>query len=213
MRDNGISNIHGRAVSSDIQYSAKKPEIISGLQADYGYSEASANNIYKAAQTLKQNTGSKADVEQLTAAIATSLENRRSGEIDSDNINRIAMMLAESAESVNDSYVSEYKPIMDYLKGAKISISEADISDLGDAFSYVKKRLFPQVTLAKEAVINNIRIYRSETLSHCSLGVLRTALCFLLFSTHSIRHRRREPAKQLTAVRLPKHSIRVRYLF
>ena len=137
-------------VNENISYSAKKPEIISGLQADYGYSEASANNIYRAAQTLKQNTGSKADVEQLTAAIATSLENRKSGEIDSDNINRIAMMLAESAEAVNESYVSEYKPIMDYLKGTKISISEADISDLGDAFSYVKKRLFPQVTLAKE---------------------------------------------------------------
>lgn len=134
----------------NIQYSAKKPEIISGLQADYGYSEASANNIYKAAQTLKQNTGSKADVEQLTSAIVTSLENRKSGEIDSDNINRIAMMLAENAQAVNESYVSEYKPIMDYLKGAKISISEADISDLGDAFSYVKKRLFPHVTLAKE---------------------------------------------------------------
>ncbi len=128
---------------NDIQYSAKKPEIISGLQADYGYSEASANNIYRAAKTLKQNTGSKADIEQLTSAIVTSLENRRNGDIDSDNIERIAMMLAENAQAVNETYVSEYKPIMDYLKGTKISISETDISDLGDAFSYVKKRLFP----------------------------------------------------------------------
>lgn len=61
------------------------------------------------------------------------------------------MMLAEDAKAVNETYVSEYKPVMDYLKGTKISISEADISDLGDAFSYVTKRLFPKVTLAKES--------------------------------------------------------------
>lgn len=132
-------------VNKNFSFSAKKPEIISGLQEDYGYSEASANNIYRAARTLKQNTGSKADIEQLTSAIVTSLENRRNGDIDSKNIERIAMMLAENAQAVNESYVSEYKPIIDYLKGTKISISEADISDLGDAFSYVKQRLFPTV--------------------------------------------------------------------
>ncbi len=137
-------------VNGNISYSAKKPEIIDKLKADYGYSEASANNIYRAARTLKQNTGSKADIEQLTSAIVTSLENRRNGDIDSKNIERIAMMLAENAQAVNESYVSAYKPIMDYLKGTKISISEADISDLGDAFSYVKQRLFPTITLAKE---------------------------------------------------------------
>ncbi len=141
---NNISN-SAEGVNNKFSYSAKKPEIISGLQADYGYSEASANNIYRVAKTLKQNTESKADVEKLTSAIVTSIENRKNGDIDSDNIERIAMMLAENAQAVNESYVSEYKPIMDYLKGTKISISEADISDLGDAFSYVKQRLFPTV--------------------------------------------------------------------
>ncbi len=117
-------------VNGNVSYSAKKPEIIDVLQADYGYSEASANNIYRAARTLKQNTGSKADIEQLTTEIVTSLENRRNGEIDSDNINRIAMMLAENTQAVNETYVSEYKPIKDYPKGTKISILETDIADL-----------------------------------------------------------------------------------
>ena len=145
MRSASNDNISDSAedVNNKFVFSAKKPEIIDKLKTDFGYSEASANNIYRAARTMKQSAGSTADVEQLTSEIVVSLNNRRNGEIDSDNINRIAMMLAENAQAVNETYVEQYKPVMDYLNKMKISISESDVADLGDTFSYVKKRLFP----------------------------------------------------------------------
>lgn len=52
------------------------------------------------------------------------------------------MMIAEDAKALNEDFIAENKPILDRLNGTKISISEADISDLGDAFSYVKGKLF-----------------------------------------------------------------------
>ena len=46
---------------------------------------------------------------------------------------------------------------------------------------------------------SNLWQYRSEILSRCFAWSARIALYFFLFSAHFIRHRRREPAKQLTA--------------
>ena len=133
----------------DIRYSAKQSEAAQRITENFGYTETTANNIVKAARTLRQKADSKADLNELAYTIAQTLEDRRNGNTDGRDAERIAMMLAENAEAVNEDFVAEHKPILDRLNGMTISISEADISDLGDAFSYVKKRLFPYVTLTK----------------------------------------------------------------
>lgn len=131
------------------RYSANKPEIIAKITSDYGYSEASANSIYKAARTMKQNAGSTADAEELTMAVVSAIENTRKGEFDSNDVERITRLIAQDAQTVNEDFVAEYKPILDYIKGKKLIISEEDISSLGNEFSYVKGKLFPYVTLTK----------------------------------------------------------------
>ena len=131
----------------DVSYSAKPSETAQRITENFGYTETTANNIVKAARTLKQKADSKADTNELAYTIAQTLEDRRNGNTDGRDAELIAMMLAENAEAVNEDFVAEYKPIIDRLNGMTISISEADISDLGDAFSYVKKRLFPTVVL------------------------------------------------------------------
>jgi hypothetical protein len=130
-------------------YSAKQPETAQRITENFGYTDATANNIVKAARTLKQKAGSKADTNELAYTIAQTLEDRQNGNTNGRDAELIAMMLAENTEAVNEDFVAEHKPIIDRLNGMTISISEADISDLGDAFSYVKKRLFPYVTLTK----------------------------------------------------------------
>lgn len=134
---------------TDVSYSAKKSDTVQRITENFGYSDATANSIYKAARTLRQNTASKADADELAYTIATTLENRRNGNTDPSDAERIAMMIAEDAKALNEDFITENKPILDRLNGTKISISEADISDLGDAFSYVKGKLFPYVTLTK----------------------------------------------------------------
>lgn len=133
----------------DIRYSAKESEIVQRIANNFGYNELTANNIYKVARTLKSNTSSKADTDELAYTIATTLENRRTGNTDTSDAERIAMMIADDAKALNEDFITENKPVIDRLNGTKISISEADISDLGDAFSYVKGKLFPYVTLTK----------------------------------------------------------------
>ena len=137
----------------DIRYSAKQSEVAQRITENFGYTETTANNIVKAARTLKKKTGSKADTDSLSYLIASAVKTKGKENSIEKDARLIATMIAESANGVNEEFVAENKPIMDYLKKKKISISEADISDLGDAFSYVQKRLFPIVTLAKEGGI------------------------------------------------------------
>ncbi len=134
-------------VNENVQFSASKPEIIAKITSDYGYSDESANGIYKAARTMKQNAGSTADAEELTMAVVSAIENTRKGEFDSDDVERITRLIAQDAQTVNEDFVAEYKPILDYIKGKKIIISEEDISSLGNEFSYVKGKLFPYVII------------------------------------------------------------------
>lgn len=141
---NNTANIDG-----NVAFSAKKPETIQRIIDNFNYNDITANNIYKAARTLKQNAASKADTDELAYTIATTLENRRTGNTDTSDAERIAMMIADDAKALNEDFITENKPVIDRLNGTKISISEADISDLGDAFSYVKGKLFPYVTLTK----------------------------------------------------------------
>ena len=143
------NSISDSAKNVNNQFSAKPSEVAQRITENFGYTETTANNIVRAARTLKQKTGSKADVNELAYTIASTLESRRNGNTDSRDAERIAMMIADDTKAVNEDYIETYKPILDRLNGMKISISEADISDLGDAFSYVKQRLFPYVTLTK----------------------------------------------------------------
>ena len=136
-------------VNNDVSYSAKKSETVQRIIDNFNYNDVTANNIIKAARSLKQKADSKADLKELAYMIAQTLENRRTGNTDSTDAERIAMMLAEDAKVLNEDFIAENKPILDRLNGMTISISEADISDLGDAFSYVKSKLFPYVTLTK----------------------------------------------------------------
>lgn len=148
---NSTNSIHNSSenVNNDVSYSAKKSDTVQRITENFGYSDETANSIYKAARALRQNTASKADTDELAYTIATTLENRRNGNTDPSDAERIAMMIAEDAKALNEDFIAENKPIFDRLNGTKISISEADISDLGDAFSYVKGKLFPYVTLTK----------------------------------------------------------------
>ena len=59
---------------TDVSYSAKKSEIVQRIANNFGYNELTANSIYKAARTLKQNTASKADTDELAYAVATAIE-------------------------------------------------------------------------------------------------------------------------------------------
>ena len=86
-------------VNGNVQFSANKPEIIAKITNDYGYSEASANTVYKAARTMKQNAGSTADAEELTMAVVSAIENTRKGEFDSGDVERITRLIAQDAQT------------------------------------------------------------------------------------------------------------------
>lgn|GEM_PF-4426115 len=46
-------------VNDDVSYSAKKSDAVQCITENFGYSDATANSIYKAARTLKQSTASR----------------------------------------------------------------------------------------------------------------------------------------------------------
>ena len=58
----------------NISYSARKSDAVQRITENFGYSDATANSIYKAARSLKQNTASKADTDELAYAVATAIE-------------------------------------------------------------------------------------------------------------------------------------------
>ena len=127
LRDNGILTKNNKS------YSAQASEAAQRITENFGYTDATANNIVRAARSLKQRAGSKADTNELAYTIASTLESRRNGNTDSRDAERIAMMIADDTKAVNEDYIETYKPILDRLNGMKISISEAD-SFLGNAY-------------------------------------------------------------------------------
>lgn len=153
--DNSISNS-----PDNVKHSAKKSDIVADLVSTYNYTQETANKVFANAYNLKKKTGSKADVQEISAIIANALEKRRNGTFGEEDITAVADLIASGSKTENEMVTEEAKPILDYLKGTKITLSDTDVSDLGESFTNARGKLFPYVTLSKQGGISVDSLYQ-----------------------------------------------------
>lgn len=144
----------------NVKHSAKKSDIVADLVSTYNYTQETANKVFVNAYNLKKKTGSKADIQEVSAVIANALEKRRNGDFGESDITAVADLIASGSKTENETVISEAKPILNYLKGIKITLSDTDISDLGESFSNARGKLFPYLTLAKQGGISVDSLYQ-----------------------------------------------------
>ncbi|MBQ2963861.1 MAG: hypothetical protein IJE14_04300 [Clostridia bacterium] len=101
----------------NVKSSVKKSDIVACLVDTYNYTEQTANKIFANAYNLKKKTGSKADMQEVSAVIANALEKRRSGNFGESDVSAVADLIASGAMTENETVTAEAKPILDYLTG------------------------------------------------------------------------------------------------
>ena len=112
---NSISNS-----PDNVKRSVKKSDIVANLVSTYNYTQETANKVFANAYNLKKKTGSKADVQEISAIIANALEKRRNGDFGESDITAVADLIASGSKTENETVISEAKPILDYLKGINV---------------------------------------------------------------------------------------------
>ncbi len=152
---NSISNS-----PDNVKRSVKKSDIVADLVSTYNYTQETANKVFVNAYNLKKKTGSKADIQEVSAVIANALEKRRNGNFSEEDITAVADLIASGSKTENETVTAEAKPVLDYLKGVKISLADTDISDLGESFANARGKLFPYVTLSKQGGISVDSLYQ-----------------------------------------------------
>ena len=94
-------NVNVEDKKYDIKYSAKKSDIVANLVSTYNYTQETANKVFTNAYNLKKKTGSKADIQEVSAVIANALEKRRNGDFGESDITAVADLIASGSRTEN----------------------------------------------------------------------------------------------------------------
>ena len=136
--------------AENVKNSAKKSEVVKAIAEDYGFTDTSAQKLVSVAASMRKSTGSKADLNELSLNIANAITKAKNGTVADSDIDSITKLLADNATMRNDAFLDSVAEPLEYLKNLKISISQSDIADLGDAFSDIRRRAFPYTNIAKD---------------------------------------------------------------